>query len=58
MVRRLDPWVIGWLFAGGLAYTGGTFFYHNRRVPYSHAVWHGFVLAGSFCHAVAVGLQI
>ena len=58
MVRSLDPSVIAWLAAGGLAYTGGTVFYHNRRLAYSHAVWHGFVLAGSACHAVAVGLQM
>ena len=58
LVRGLDTSVILWLLAGGLAYTGGTFFYHNRRIPYAHAVWHGFVLAGSVCHAVAVGLQI
>lgn len=57
MVRQLSPPVIGWLLAGGLAYTGGTFFYHNRRIPYAHAVWHGFVLVGSLCHVVAVGLQ-
>jgi len=58
MVRRLDPAVIVWLVAGGLAYTLGTVFYHNRRIPYSHAVWHGFVLAGSICHGVAVALQL
>jgi hemolysin III len=58
MVQRLDPAVIAWLVAGGLAYTLGTFFYHNRRIPYSHAVWHGFVLAGSLCHGVAVALQL
>ena len=58
MIRALDASVLGWLVAGGLAYTGGTVFYHNRRLAYSHAVWHGFVMAGSFCHAVAVGLQI
>jgi hemolysin III len=58
VIRALDGPVIAWLVAGGLAYTGGTLFYHNRRLRYSHAVWHGFVLAGSVCHGVAVGLQI
>jgi hemolysin III len=58
MIRQLDPAIIVWLVAGGVAYTSGTVFYHNRRVPYSHAVWHGFVMAGSACHGVAVGLQI
>lgn len=58
LVRALPPSVVGWLVAGGIAYTGGTFFYANKRLPYSHAVWHGFVLVGSACHAIAVGLQI
>jgi len=58
MVRRLDPWVLAWLVAGGLAYTGGTIFYHNKKIPYSHAIWHGFVMVGSICHGVAVGLQM
>ena len=47
-----------WLLAGGLAYTMGTAFYHSRRIPYAHAVWHLFVLAGSACHFVAVASQV
>jgi hemolysin III len=58
LIRELDAPVLFWLFAGGVAYTGGTVFYMNRRLAFSHAVWHGFVLAGSLCHAVAVGLLI
>jgi hemolysin III len=42
------------LFAGGIAYTLGTIFYVLKRVPYMHAVWHLFVLAGSICHFLAV----
>jgi hemolysin III len=57
MIERLDGWTIGWLFAGGVAYTLGTVFYLSRR-RYSHAVWHGFVIAGSVCHFVAVSLQV
>jgi hemolysin III len=47
-----------WLLAGGLAYTVGTLFFHSRRIPYAHAIWHGFVLLGSGCHFVAVLLQV
>ncbi len=43
-----------WLLAGGLAYTAGVIFYASKRIPYSHAIWHVFVLAGSICHYVAV----
>jgi hemolysin III len=42
------------LVAGGLAYSIGVVFYAWRRLPYHHAVWHLFVLAGSACHLVCV----
>jgi hemolysin III len=42
------------LAAGGLAYTAGVAFYVARRIPYHHAVWHFFVLAGSTLHFFAV----
>ena len=42
------------LLLGGLAYTGGVIFYGLRRMPYHHAVWHLFVLAGSVLHFFAV----
>ncbi len=58
MVRRLSPATLAWLLAGGVAYTAGTPFYHNRRLPYAHAIWHLFVMAGSVCHAIAVGTQL
>lgn len=43
-----------WILAGGLAYTGGLVFFVWRRVPYNHAIWHLFVMAGSLCHYLAV----
>nr|WP_157040318.1 hemolysin III family protein [Polaromonas naphthalenivorans] len=44
-----------WLVAGGLAYTSGVvFFVLDSRIRYSHAVWHGFVAAGTGCHTFAV----
>lgn len=48
-----------WLLAaGGLAYTFGTIFYVLKKVPYTHAVWHLFVLAGAVCHFLAVALYV
>lgn len=46
------------LIAGGLAYTLGVPFYLWRRLPYHHALWHGFVLAGSVLHYFAVLLYV
>lgn len=46
-----------WLAAGGLFYTVGVAFY-VRKVVYSHAIWHLFVLAGGLCHFLAVILHV
>lgn len=48
------PGGFAWIVAGGLSFTFGTIFYAIRSVPYMHAVWHLFVLAGSACHFVAI----
>ncbi|HHW4680122.1 MAG TPA: PAQR family membrane homeostasis protein TrhA [Xylella taiwanensis] len=56
--RLLDGWTLSWLFAGGLLYTFGTYFYHRDDVRYFHAIWHVFVLAGSVCHFIAVAAQV
>lgn len=43
------------LVAGGLAYTVGVFFFMlDSRVRYPHAVWHGFVAAGTGLNYFAV----
>jgi hemolysin III len=42
------------LLAGGLAYTFGLGFYAWHRLPYHHAIWHVFVLAGSISHFCGV----
>jgi hemolysin III len=46
------------LAAGGVLYTAGLAFYGWRRLPYHHAVWHAFVLAGSVLHYLAVLLYV
>ena len=48
--QRLPGAALGWLVAGGLAYTGGVAFYVWKRLPYGHSIWHLFVLGGSVCH--------
>jgi hemolysin III len=58
MLRQLPPVTLGWLFAGGVAYTVGALFYMSRRLRYAHAIWHLFVIAGSVCHFVAVATQV
>lgn len=45
---------LSWLVGGGLAYTAGVFFFVKKRKPYTHFVWHLFVLLGTACHFFAV----
>jgi hemolysin III len=45
---------IAWFVAGGLAYTLGTIFYAWKKLPFNHAIWHLFVLAGSVSHFMTV----
>jgi hemolysin III len=56
--ESVSSWTLAWLVMGGVAYSAGTVFYHNQRLPYSHGIWHLFVLGGSVCHFAAVLLQV
>lgn len=47
LVAALAPAGLWLLFGGGAMYTLGVIFYKLRRLPYHHAIWHLFVLAGS-----------
>jgi len=46
------------ILAGGLFYSSGLIFYSWKRLPFHHAIWHLFVLAGSVCHHFAIYLEI
>ena len=42
------------LFLGGIFYTIGAILYSIRKLPYNHAIFHVFVLLGSFSHFFSV----
>lgn len=46
------------LVIGGLCYTFGSIFYMWRRIPYNHAIWHLFVIAGSAAMYFSVLLYV
>jgi hemolysin III len=46
------------LVLGGIAYSVGVIFYMWRNLPYSHGIWHLFVLAGSVLHFFAIYFSI
>lgn len=45
---------LNWLLAGGIAYTVGAILYSISKIHFNHAIFHLFVMLGSFCHFVAV----
>jgi len=51
---KLNHFGMLFLFIGGIFYTAGTIFYIWRKIPYHHAFWHIFVLAGSIFHFFAI----
>ena len=58
LVRAVPAGGLLLLVLGGVAYTGGIAFYGWRRLPYNHAIWHLFVLAGTALHFFAVLLYV
>lgn len=46
------------LLAGGLCYTIGIPLYVKKSIPFNHAIWHLFVLAGSILHFFAILLYV
>ncbi|MBK8182515.1 MAG: hemolysin III family protein [Candidatus Competibacteraceae bacterium] len=54
MLKHVAPGGLLLLLSGGLIYTLGVVFYVWKRLPYHHAIWHLFVLAGSILHFFAI----
>jgi hemolysin III len=58
MLAALPAGAMGWIFGGGIAYTAGVVFFLWDHLPFNHAIWHLFVIAGSVCHFIAVLLYV
>lgn len=54
IITNMPPEIFWWVLAGGLLYTLGVPFFATRKMKYSHTIWHCFVLAGTFCHFIAI----
>lgn len=50
LITNLSAEALTYMGLGGLFYTVGIYFYANNKIPYNHAIWHLFVLAGSAFH--------
>jgi hemolysin III len=58
LLRGMPLAGIVWLAAGGFAYSFGVVFFAWHKLPFNHAIWHLFVLAGSVCHVLAASLFV
>ena len=54
LIDNLSSEGLFWLVAGGIAYTVGAVLYSIKKIKFNHAIFHIFVLIGSFCHFVSV----
>ncbi len=61
IVVAIDPLIksvpfsqLMWILAGGVFYTLGAALYQIKRIPYNHAIFHFFVLAGAIAIFIAI----
>ena len=58
LIDSLSKAGLTWLLAGGIAYTTGAILYSIKKIKFNHAIFHLFVLLGSFCHVVSVYFHV
>ena len=51
---NLSPLALNLLIASGITYSLGTIFYMMKKVKYTHAIWHLFVMGGSILNFLSV----
>ena len=54
MFAQMNAMSLNWLIIGGVFYSTGVIFYVWHKLPYHHAIWHLFVIAGSISHFLAM----
>ena len=54
MLQTISARGMWFVLAGGLSYSVGVIFYLWRKMKFSHALWHLFVIGGSVCFFFAV----
>jgi len=50
--------VFWYIIAGGVSYILGAFLYSFKKIPYVHAIFHLFVIGGSFFHVLAIAIAL
>jgi hemolysin III len=54
LMESLSSFSFHYLFIGGVFYSIGAVLYMTKKLPYNHAIFHLFVLLGSFSHFLAI----
>lgn len=54
LLKKCTPLFLGFILAGGLLYTIGTFFYTKPQHKYFHFIWHLFINLASILHFIAI----
>jgi len=58
LIEILPLGLLIWIAIGGVSYTFGLIFFAWQKLPYSHTIWHLFVLAGSISHFFGIFLYL
>jgi hemolysin III len=58
LLENLPDGAFLWLLLGGVSYTIGIVFYLWEKLPFSHTIWHLFILGGSVCHFFCIFLHL
>ena len=54
LIENLSTSGLRWLFAGGISYTIGAILFMLKKIPFNHAIFHVFVLLGTFAHFISI----
>ncbi|MFN4762661.1 PAQR family membrane homeostasis protein TrhA [Gillisia sp. Q332] len=54
LLENLPDTGLLWLLSGGISYTLGAVIFSLNRIKFNHAIFHLFVLFGSFSHFIAI----
>ena len=58
LLENLSQAGLWWLFAGGISYTIGAILFMQNKIPFNHAIFHIFVLLGTFAHFISIYFYI
>ncbi|MEQ8926310.1 MAG: hemolysin III family protein, partial [Fulvivirga sp.] len=54
LYASLSSMAFSFLIGGGVCFSVGVIFYLSKKIPFNHAIWHLFVLAGSIFHYFSI----